>query len=182
MRGSGARSLSGHRPIVASLATSQTPLSTILRASPRSTRPSLLRRLTAGVLWAVLGVTLIAEPLLADVCDGDAPAAARSAVIPHRDIGALGADHASDAQVMIVGTESAEGAERTELPARPPGSQHDVHVCHCVHSHGGTLSRRCTLGEATALDTDAVSVRGDRVPPSPALEPGLRPPALPRAA
>ena len=101
----------------------------------RFLRPSrhlpLLRRLVAALLWSVLGLTMGAEPLLADACDGDAPAAAAAAVVPHTD---------GPVVANVLGATRIGG---TDAPARAPdgsGPEHAVHVCHCTHAHGGTLT------------------------------------------
>ena len=143
----------------------------------RFLRPSrhlpLLRRLVAALLWSVLGLTMGAEPLLADACDGDAPAAAAAAVVPHTD-GSVVAN--------VLGATRIGG---TDAPARAPdgsGPEHAVHVCHCTHAHGGTLTGGYALADRTRPVTSAVCRCPDRLPPSPALEPHLRPPALPHTA
>lgn len=151
-------------------------------ASPLSARKSLLRRLTAGMLGAALGLMLIVEPLLADVCDGDAPASARAAVIPHEDFGEARSAPGTQSQVNVVGAALAGEDATPGIPAIPNGSTHDVHVCHCVHVHGGTLGSRFALSASTVPDTDAVAPSAERVPPSAALEPPLRPPAPPHAS
>jgi len=144
---------------------------------PRSPRKSWLRRLTAGVLVAVLGVTLIGEPLLADVCDGDAPAAAREAVLPHSDLGSLGDSNASASPSRALRGVGGASSRSPSGPTVPSESQHDVHVCHCVHAHGGTLGRHLSLSQVPSLHSDATMLGAERVPPSAALEPPLRPPA-----
>lgn len=152
------------------------------RALRHFIRLSVLRRLTAGVLWAVLGATLVAEPLLADVCDGDAPRSARLAVVPHADgntasVAILSQPQGERALAIVA---SADDAERT--PSAPSGrAPHVVHVCHCVHSHGGTLGRASALRAPTWGRARAHDRRADRVPPGPTLDPALRPPA-PRLA
>lgn len=142
----------------------------ILRPSPRL---SSLRRLVAALLWSVLGLTLGAEPLLADACDGDAPAAAVAAVVPHTDgpllAGVLGA-------TGITATEAPAGSEDGSSP------EHSIHVCHCTHAHGATLTGGYVITARTRPVTTAVCRCPDRLPPSPALEPRLRPPALPHTA
>lgn len=153
----------------------------MFRASPGANRKSLLRRLTASVLGAVLGVTLIAEPMLADVCDGDAPAAARLAVSSHPDVAPFLSGAGAARQIATV--RSVENADDgPSIPASPSDTEHSVHVCHCVHAHGGTLGRRPTLNAPSVLNADMMALQGDRVPLSAALEPPLRPPASPYKA
>lgn len=151
-------------------------------APPIRTRKSLLRRLTAGVLGVVLGIALIAEPLLADVCDGDAPAAARVSVAPHQDLSAVRSVPTTGALIGAVRSVEVTRTERPDVPATPTGSPHDIHVCHCVHAHGGTLGRVSAMSAPPTLGTNSLGLRAERLPPSAALEPPLRPPAAFHAA
>lgn len=152
----------------------------MLRTLRLSGRPTALRRLLAALLWSVLGLTFGAEPLLADVCDGDAPAAAVAALVPHTD----GATLAGTAGALP-STASVASVAAAEAPAGPVdggGPEHAVHVCHCTHAHGSTLADGYAIRASTRPVTTAVCWCADRLPPSPALEPQLRPPVLSHAA
>lgn len=178
----------------------------MLRLLRRSGSPSALRRLVAFVLGVVLLASCV-EPLLADSCDGDAPRATADAVLPHVDgagmtaagrpgpavayatayeVASAVANEVANVPARIGGMDVAPAADTLDAPdARPGGDrtpEHAVHVCHCTHAHGGTLTDRYTLGTRTGPVARAVDARSDRLPPSPALEPQLRPPALPHAA
>ena len=145
----------------------------MLRVLRPSGRPTALRRLVAALLWSVLGLTFGAEPLLADACDGDAPAAAVAAVVPHSD------------GPLLAGVPDATGISASDAPTSPAddgGPEHAVHVCHCTHAHGGTLADGYAVTARTRPVTTAVCWCPDRLPPSPAREPHLRPPVLPHAA
>ena len=140
------------------------PLHWLSFAMLRLLRPSgstpTLRRLVAALLVLMMGVAC-AEPLLADTCDGDAP----------RDHGA--ANTGGD----VIGAADAPGSSTGDrVPA------HAVHVCHCTHAHGGTLADGYVITTRTRPVARASDSRSDRLPPSPALEPHLRPPAPPHAA
>ena len=98
----------------------------------------------------VLGFgSFTAESLIADVCDGD------SGLTPVSVTGSGGETSGPDG------------------PASVPG--HTLHVCHCVHAHGGMparLDREPTLPEAPSV----VLALTESTPPSPSLELQLRPP------
>ena len=154
----------------------------MLRVLRRAGSTTALRRLMAFVL----GVALLAgcvEPLLADSCDGDAPRATADAALARADgavlltgsVVGVPAD-ASLSSAVIADAASADGTRSDGAP------EHVVHVCHCTHAHGGALSDRYALSTRTQLVAREVHSRSDRLPPSPALEPQLRPPALPHAA
>jgi hypothetical protein len=123
----------------------------------RFLRPSrhlpLLRRLVAALLWSVLGLTMGAEPLLADACDGDAPAAAAAAVVPHTD---------GPVVANVLGATRIGG---TDAPARAPdgsGPEHAVHVCHCTHAHGGTLTGGYALADRAPRSSRTCALRPSR--------------------
>ena len=110
-----------------------------------------LRRRLIGLI-VVLGFGIFtAESLIADVCDGD-----------------------SGLTAVSVG-ESNTPASDPDGPGPVP--THTVHVCHCVHAHGGMPA---------LLDRDPAGVPAATValrliqttPPSPALELQLRPPIV----
>lgn len=145
-----------------------------------------LRRLMAFVLGVVLLAGCV-EPLLADSCDGDAPRAAASTVVAHTEGGLLVAGRIAGAVAglrsgvspsgdVIAADVSSGGTRNEQAP------QHSVHVCHCTHAHGGALSDRFVLSTRTHPVAREGHERSDRLPPSPALEPHLRPPVLPHAA
>lgn len=101
-----------------------------------------------------------AEALLADVHDGDAT---------HEELVRVDGDrHAEQHAVADAGHAPGE---------RAPGEQgHSEHACHCVHAHGAwspveTVQVAATIVVAT--EQPALYAEG---PPSPALEPHLRPP------
>jgi len=75
----------------------------------------LLKRLIASVLLLSFGLFSL-ELLIADVHDGDAPAA----------------EVASAPNVAA----AAHGATDGDADAPVPGSGHSAHACHCVHVHG----------------------------------------------
>lgn len=154
----------------------------MLRALRQAGSTTALRRLMA----LVLGVVLLAgcvEPLLADSCDGDAPRATADAASARVDgavpltgsVGGVPADPSVRAELTVADA-SADGTSSDRAP------EHAVHVCHCTHAHGGALSDRYALSTRTRPVAREVHSRSDRVPPSPALEPQLRPPAPLHAA
>ena len=90
-----------------------------------------------------------AESLIADVCDGDSGLTA----------------------VSVSG--SGDQTSGSETPASVPG--HTMHVCHCVHAHGGMpalLNREPTLPAVPSVVLALV----ESTPPSPSLDLQLRPP------
>ena len=130
----------------------------------RATRytPTLRRLLTAllGVCMAVA----FAEPLVADSCDGDAPAAVAGQYVA-----------ATDAPI---GEAPRSAESRTEGDRRsgehPP--VHEAHLCHCTHAHASTPTRRVVM-PVPSLRTALTTPRSvDRVLPSVTVEPRLRPP------
>ena len=104
------------------------------------------------------------EPLFADTCDGDAPAAVVATVASHADLPA-----------------PALTASRGPLDSGGPAGvpvDHAVHLCHCTHTHGGLdqVAYAIESHEAVVLESGMPS---PVVPPSgPALEAPLRPPAV----
>ena len=112
-------------------------------------RAGWLRRAVA-VLLAIAFVGFSAETLIADVHDGDASAAELAA---YADAPASG----------------------TVPDSSPAQDEHAVHVCHCVHAHGGVSDQRVAL---VPIHVGASLVVGAsvRTPPSVTLELHLRPP------
>lgn len=106
------------------------------------------RRLIALLLMMGFGF-FTAELLIADACDGDA----------------------SRARIGIVA--DADQAPAPDAPSKAPG--HSVHVCHCVHAHGG-LPARIDRVPPAAEPVSAVVAFVALKPPTPALEHSLRPP------
>ena len=90
-----------------------------------------------------------AESLIADVCDGDSGLA----------------------RVTSIG--GAAQTDSSDSPAPTPG--HTLHVCHCIHAHGGTPAL-ILGGRAAPATAFTVTSFAELTPPSPALEPQLRPP------
>lgn len=105
------------------------------------------RRIVGGLLWALFSVGFV-EPLSADTHDGDALSAAV-------------AGHAGE----------------PVAPSDTPRPTHDVHLCHCVHSHGAFNP---VLIE---VETHEVTLKEPRpshallAPTSVTLAPPSRPPA-----
>ena len=129
---------------------------TNLRHSPLA--PSL-RRLIAVMLGLCMSV-VFAEPLIADRCED---------VGSRTTVGTSAEDGST--QVSVIGVDPG---------SRPGGSQvpdgHTMHLCHCTHVHGGTLTARHTMPARLEAVASAVGSHSDRVPPSVVGEPQLRPP------
>jgi hypothetical protein len=111
----------------------------------------LVRRTTALALMMCFGF-FTAEILIADVHDGD-----------------VGANH----PISIETTTS--HADAGGLPQFPTEGAHSMHVCHCIHAHGG-LAALASVSSPTLEGATVPPVRGDRVPASLARAPQLRPP------
>ena len=115
------------------------------------------------------------ESLLADVCDGDELATAVASDPGSAVPIAQGAAQARQGgEWKLVAHVDDSTSEHTPAPDRP----HGVHVCHCTHAHNGLLSLRVAVDAAIVPVTEARLAHSDRLPPSPALEPQLRPPAV----
>ena len=89
-------------------------------------------------------------------------------------------------QALAIGSTSPAPTSATAAAVDPgPGSgttsapdQHEMHLCHCAHAHGGTLTTQHVLpGRLDALAT-AVSGKSDRLPSSVVGEPEGRPPRV----
>ncbi len=128
----------------------------------RSSCAPLLRRLMAAMLGLCLTVAG-AEQWLADPCTDDGRAAVAFGTGDTRGTGAL--------VMMDVDPQSAPGT--TSAP-----DQHTIHLCHCAHGHGGTLATRHGPSDRLEIGATVVSGQSDRLPPSVALEPQLRPPRV----
>lgn len=130
-----------------------------------------MRRVVAACLTILFALSC-AEALIADVCDGDEggdPVATMAAVATAQDATADGGASA--------GMPTAHLDDSTSDHVPSSDRPHGVHVCHCTHAHGGTLTLRTSVAAVTVSASEAHDPRSDRVPPSPALEPQLRPPA-----
>lgn len=114
----------------------------------RSIRQPLVRRLIAQLLLIFFGL-FSAETIIADSCDGDASASAFSVSDP---------------------------SAPDQSPA-PGGSipTHAMHICHCVHAHGGSLGVTGGSFRPSALPQH-VGGESIRTPMSATPEPRLRPP------
>jgi hypothetical protein len=109
------------------------------------------RRMTALALMMCFSF-FTAETLIADVHDGD-----------------VGANHPISIETT---TSHVAGGG---LPQSPTEAAHSVHVCHCIHAHGG-LTTVASVSSPSAGGAATPLVHGDRVPASLAREPQLRPP------
>lgn len=141
----------------------------MLRTLRRSSHAPLLRRLLAVLLGVCVSVT-ITEPMFADSCDSDANAA-------------QDAIHAASGAAL--GALRAAGMEaRGDVGSSPSRDvpEHAVHLCHCAHVHGSTLSARTIMPDRLVVVSTAPASHPDRVPPSATTEPQLRPPRAERAA
>lgn len=113
---------------------------------------SPLRRTTALLLMTCFGL-FTAETLIADVHDGD-----------------VGANHP-------VSIES-RTAHVDEVPSSSPSeAAHSIHVCHCVHAHGGVTSSASVSAPRIESSGGPVMI-GDRAPTSVDREPPRRPPIV----
>jgi hypothetical protein len=134
-----------------------------------------VRRFVAALMVALFALSC-GESLIADVCDGD-ELAKTAAVADSGSATPTAQRTAADGE----GTEwrliaHLDDATSDHVPAQD--RPHGVHVCHCVHAHNGLLSLRTAVVAAIVPVTEAHFTRSDRLPPSPALEPQLRPPAV----
>lgn len=92
-----------------------------------------------------------AETLIADVHDGD-----------------VGANHP-----VSIETTTAHVGESP--PSGPNEAAHSIHVCHCVHAHGGVTPSASASAPRIGGSGGPVII-GDRVPTSVDREPPRRPP------
>ena len=118
------------------------------------------------------------ESLIADVCDGDETAALAKVTDVVGAARSAEEGDASSSQWSLVAHVDDSTSDHGPAPDRP----HGVHVCHCAHAHNGLLSLRTMAAGAIAPAHGALDARSDRLPPSPALEPQLRPPAVAQVA
>lgn len=128
-------------------------------------RSSLVTRLTSLVLALCFGVFTL-EALIADVCDGDAPAA---------EVARLATDASAHpglaAATAVVGTaDQHDGA-----PADAQGSGHATHVCHCGHAHATMSVAAAIPAWRAALLADARPEPATRLVSADRADP-LRPP------
>jgi hypothetical protein len=138
-----------------------------------------VRRFVAALMVALLALSC-GESLIADVCDGDelartATVADSSGATPTAQLTALDGE---GTEWMLIAHLDDSTSDHVPAQDRP----HGVHVCHCAHAHNGLLSLRTAVLAAIVPVTDAHFTRSDRLPPSPALEPQLRPPAVSQVA
>lgn len=136
----------------------------MLRAIRCSPLAPTVRRLLAVLLLVCVSVAF-AEPMIADSCDEDAQ---RS-------------DVAGEVSGMASAAMSALGREPAPQPG-PSAPEHSLHLCHCTHVHGSTLTARHSVVERLQIVNTVRVTRSDRLPPSVIGEPQLRPPRLLRAA
>lgn len=129
------------------------------RTQPSWRQHSGVRRYVSALMLILFSLAC-GEALIADVCDGDAGS----------ETAAVAAMAAAHGDVASSGSEPA--------PERP----HGVHVCHCTHAHGGMLLLRAGIVATIVPVTESHGTRSDRMPPSPALDRHLRPPAFPQVA
>ena len=120
----------------------------------RRTQWSALRRLTAFLLALGFGL-FTAEQAIADMHDGDAAAEL----------------------VVHVGSHAQASGAFGDLRGHTPEdfSGHSVHVCHCVHIHGG-LPASAYLAQNEPAPTTATIMAGVQAPAGADLELRLRPP------
>lgn len=143
----------------------------MLRTLRRSTFAPTLRRLLAVLLGLCVSVAF-AEPVLADSCDGDAPATAIG--LHAGEIAARAGD--------VTPQPAALGASGEETSQSKGAPEHAVHLCHCAHTHGSTLTPRVAVPDRLVIVSVAPTAHGDRLPPSVTGEPQLRPPLALTAA
>jgi hypothetical protein len=130
-----------------------------------------MRRAVAAFIGVVF-ILSCGEALIADACDGDATAVA----IAEHAASSAELGQASRESDVPMGTLSSRDDVQggTSAPARP----HGIHICHCTHAHGGMLTLRTSVAAVIVPVAESYTVQSDLLPPSPALEPQLRPPAV----
>ena len=157
-------------------------------------RLALRRAIATLVACTVLGT--VAEPAIAEAHDGDAPGVAAASAATRteveRGVTATARPSAPRASVSEPGAlspatspaaswASGTAPDSSSLPSAPKPGSHGAHVCHCAHVHGGAPVVRAAL----ALPSDRATTarpHSDRLPPSVAAEPHLRPPLSQSAA
>lgn len=93
-----------------------------------------------------------AEAIIADACDGDAGGR------------------------VAVGTADGACVVRANVPAGGPDApSHAIHVCHCVHTHNGSVTAPFAVVVPSSHLARQTSVPG-RLPPNRSLQPPQRPP------
>lgn len=133
----------------------------MLRTLRRSSLAPTLRRLIAVLLGLCVSLAF-AEPMIADECeDGVAPVAVEAG-IGHKY-----------AMAALKGVGSQSEPDRSTIP-----DGHTLHLCHCAHAHGGTLTARHAVTDRVRAVAVVVSSLSDRIPPSVVGEPQLRPPRV----
>lgn len=143
-----------------------------------------------ALLLAVAFAISCAETLIADVHDGDANAQELAASTLRTALGgAVGAVAATAAgssaaeasppvRTAVVATQADDGQPPPAAPGGDPDGSTHAHVCHCTHAHGGMLCCSEAIVSSILLVDQSLHPRSDRLPPSPALERRLRPPAF----
>lgn len=75
------------------------------------------------------------------------------------------------AQSVVTGLQSESRSDRLPFP-----DGHAIHLCHCAHTHGSTLTSRDIIVDRVQAVAVVVTSQSDRIPPSVRSEPQLRPP------
>ncbi len=133
----------------------------MLRTLRRTSLAPTLRRLIA-VLFGLCLSASFAEPMIADQCDE---------VTTQLSADASSGGIAPQAVVMRTDSESPRDG-----PTVPDG--HTLHLCHCAHAHGSTLTTRHSIPDRMRAVVVARARQSDRLPPSVIGEPQLRPPRV----
>ena len=137
------------------------PLPRMLRTLRRTSLAPTLRRLIAVPFGLCLSA-VFAEPMIADQCDE---------VTTQLTADASSGGIAPPAVVMRADSESPRDGSTV-----PDG--HTLHLCHCAHAHGSTLTTRHTIPVRVDAVTVVMARESDGIPPSVIGEPQLRPPRL----
>lgn len=133
----------------------------MLRTFRRSSSAQTLRRLLAVLLAVCVGVAF-AEAMIADECDD------------------VVTQVATDTRGDDAGMVSVTAAESSETPQNdgPASDQHTVHLCHCAHTHVGTLAAGHTIPEDVETVSEIAVRHAAQIPPTVSGEPQLRPPRV----
>ena len=137
----------------------RSPSPRMLRTLRRSSLSPSLRRLIAVLLGLCVSVAF-AEPMTADRCED---------VVPQLMVGTSAGE--GFPQAVLMGVDSKSQPDRSQIP-----DGHALHLCHCAHAHGGTLTTRHTIPDRIQTVAVAVASHSDRIPPSAIGDPQLRPP------